>query len=57
MAKKIRSWLEHKLHPYHCYCRFVDHGIDIKKARKVCTWYEKKIYKKFFERAKGNQKK
>ena len=43
--KRFRNYLQHRLNPVHMYCRLVDFGLASVSARRVCSVYERFIYK------------
>ncbi|WP_170300329.1 hypothetical protein [Solidesulfovibrio aerotolerans] len=43
----IRNYLQHRLNPVHMYCRLMDFGLARKNARRLCSVYERFIYRGF----------
>lgn len=43
--KRFRNYLQHRLNPVHMYCRLMDFGLAHSSARRVCSVYERFIYK------------
>jgi hypothetical protein len=43
--KRFRNYLQHRLNPVHMYCRLVDIGVACESARRVCSVYERFIYR------------
>lgn len=42
---RLRNYLQHRLNPAHVYCRLLDFGLASDSARRVCSVYERFIYK------------
>lgn len=42
---RLRNYLQHHLNPVHMYCRLLDFGLASRNARRVCSVYERFIYK------------
>lgn len=45
--QSIRNYLQHRLNPVHMYCRLMDIGLARKSARRLCSVYERFIYRGF----------
>ena len=43
--KRLRNYLQHRLNPVHMYCRLMEFGMARDNARRVCSVYERFIYK------------
>jgi hypothetical protein len=43
--RRFRNAAQHTFNPLHVYCRLADAGAGKKAARRVCTSYERIIYK------------
>ncbi|BAH74889.1 hypothetical protein DMR_13980 [Solidesulfovibrio magneticus RS-1] len=41
----IRNYLQHRLNPMHMYCRLMDFGLARRNARRLCSVYERFIYR------------
>lgn len=45
IMNRLRNYLQHRLNPVHMYCRLMDFGLADASARRVCSVYERFIYK------------
>jgi len=43
--KRLRNYLQHRLNPVHMYCRLMDFGVAKERARRMCSVYERFIYR------------
>jgi len=43
--KRFRNYLQHRLNPVHMYCRLMDFGMAEDRARRMCSVYERFIYR------------
>jgi hypothetical protein len=37
----MKDYLRHRLNPLHMYCRLREAGIHARRARRLCTFYER----------------
>lgn len=43
--QSIRSYLQHRFNPLHMYCRLLDYGLRQSIAHRVCSVYERFLYR------------